>query len=480
MSIVTTSRRRIAAVAAIAVFTVLAGASASWAYWTTQATASVTVKSADLTVTTANFTSINKTFANETLVGTGSVTVTNSTTSPSSQKGQVTLTFTGTGGAAYRGNFSFVVWLSTVANPCTDAATPGTTLASGTWGGTTTYVTPGGSGFSVGESRTYCVRTTVAPATTTWPASGAPSFTPQISAAIALGNYSGTASATGTQQAQYMFPLASPVTSTTTWYYIHRVFTAGNYCADLESGTGPNGIAWPCKSSGTANQSFRFDAVTGKAGYYTIKSNITAGTVLQQNATGTPVTSVAVVAGQANQQWMIQQTSTSYVGTATRYFYQLINASTGQCLTYVTVNGTSAANNQLQMANCDGTASQQFLIVRTMFSGVQGATDTISCSYAAGTTPTFTVAMSAASANTRYEVRIGGTAVGNGTTDASGAGSVGVLRTSVTSNSTQAYEVYEDTGATGDAGTLVATGTFTRGSSTSTTSNSCTATGMGA
>ena len=83
---------------------------------------------------------------------------------------------------------------------------------------------------------------------------------------------------------------------------------------------------------------------------------------------------------QANQQWMIQKNGAGYVsGSAVRAYYQFINASTGQCLTYAAVNETTAALNQLTVDNCDGTASQQFLVVRTMFSGVGGAPDTVSC-----------------------------------------------------------------------------------------------------
>jgi hypothetical protein len=478
MSILSKARRRVAAVAALGVFAVLTGATATWGYWTTQGTATVTTGSANLTVTTANFSTLGKTFANHSLVGTGSVTVTNSTTSTSSQLGAVTLVFSATGAATYGSNFAFVVWLSTGANPCTDAATPGTTLASGTWNNTATYTTPGASGFAVGESRTYCVRTTVNPAAT-WPASGAVTITPRVDASIAVGNYSGTASATATQQTQYLFPVYSPTTTTGAYFYMHRVFTGtttGNYCADLEGGGGPNGIGWPCKSGGTTNQSYRFDAVSGKPGYYTIKSNITAGPVLQQNTSGTPVTAVAAVVGQVNQQWTIQQTGTSYAGTSTRYFYQVINASTGQCLTYATVDGTSAALNQLQMANCDGTASQQFLLVRTMFSGVNGATDTVTCSY---TNPNFRVGFTAGTPNMRYEIRIGGTAYTNVTLGATGTGTLSLPRTSLSGNGTFDYEIYEDTGATGDSGTLVASGSITRANTANSGSNVCSITGLG-
>ncbi len=198
--------------------------------------------------------------------------------------------------------------------------------------------------------------------------------------------------------------------------------------------------------------------------------------MFQQNATGAEVTAVAAVVGQANQQWMLQQSPTSYVGgTSTRSFYQFVNASTGQCLTYAAVNGTSAALNQLTVDNCDGTATQEFLVVRTMFSGVQGATDTISCAYA---NPTFTISLSAAAATMTYELRIGGTAVRTITTNAGGVGAFTYPRSSLATNSTTDYEIYEDTGAAGDAGTLVATGTLTRGSSNA-NGNSCTATGMG-
>jgi|GEM_PF-1557039 len=472
---ITRANRRVAAIAAVATFATLVGASASWAYWTSQATAQVTADSADLTITTANFGTVSKTFGNENLVGTGSVTVTNSTVSSSTQKGAVTLVFSATGStAALRGNFAFTVWLSTGANPCTDAATAGTTLASGTWNAGTTYATGAAGAFSVGESRTYCVRTSIANPATAWPSNGTVTITPQVTGSIVLGNYSGNAAAiTATQTTQYLFPVFTPVTTAGAYFYIHRVFTTpvGNYCADLEGGAGPTGIGWPCKTGGTSNQSWRFDAVSGKAGYYTIKSNITAGTVLQQNASGAPVSAVAAVAGQANQQWLIQQTSTSYAGTATRYFFQFVNASTGQCLTYAAVNGTTAALNQLQMVNCDGTASQQFLTVRTMFSGVNGATDTVSCSY---TNPNFNVALSAAAVGQRYEMRVGATVVA--ATATAGTATLTFPRSSLAA--TADYEVYEDSGAAADPGTLVASGTLTRGTSNA-NGNSCTASGLG-
>ena len=181
-------------------------------------------------------------------------------------------------------------------------------------------------------------------------------------------------------------------------------------------------------------------------------------------------------AGQANQQWMIQKNGTGYVsGGAVRAFFQFVNASTGQCLTYAAVNGTTAALNQLTVDNCNGTATQQFLVVRTMFSGVGGTPDTVSCAYA---NPTFTISFSAAAPNMNYELRIGGTAVATGTTNAAGVGTLTYPRSSLAANSTTNYEIYEDTGATGDAGTLVATGTLTRGSS-NTNGNACTVTGMG-
>lgn len=474
MSALTKVNRRVAAVAAVVVFTTLVGASSAWAYWTTQATAQVTANSADLTVTTANFSSISKTFVNESLASTGSVTVTNSTAGSSPQQGKVTLVFSATGADAHRGNFSFAVWLSTAANPCTSAATPGATLASGTWGGTATYVTPNGGGYSIGESRTYCVRTTVATAAAAWPESGSLLFTPRVAATIALGNYTGAASATATQQTQHLFPVYNPPASPTTWNYIHRVFTtpAGNYCADLEGGSGPNGIGWPCKNSGTANQSYRFEAVSGKAGYFTIRSDVTAGIVLQQNVTGVPVTAVAAVSGQANQQWTLQTTPQNYsAGEVTRAFRQFVNASTGQCLTYASVNGTTAALNRLQMENCDGTASQRFLVVRAMFSGANGGPSTVSCSYASSN---YTVRLDAATPNMRYELREGTTVVEGITADGSGKGSFSRARGSVSMGTTN-FEIYEDSNAAGDAGTLVATGSFSKGI----LSNSCTASGMG-
>ncbi|WP_084038480.1 RICIN domain-containing protein [Demequina sp. NBRC 110053] len=438
-------RRRLALIAGLATFAVLAGTTAGWAYWTTQASVTAPASTANLTVTTANFGSLSATLANEALARTGSFTVTNNTTTSSTQRAAVTLDLSATNGNTYRGNFGYVVWRSTAGNPCTAAATPGPSLVpSGTtWANAASFTTVSGDGFAAGESRTYCVRTTATRTTENWPANGSVTFTPRVDARISLGTYTGAANATATQASQFLFPLHTPTTGASVWAFIHG-WQGGStaHCLDHFSGQSNVG-GWPCKTTGVTNQSWQFTSTGG--GYYTIRTNQSNGLLMQQ--TGTGITMNAASNAQ-NQRWTLQRTNTG--ASSVRAAYQIVNESTGQCIT------RPATDVHATMENCDGGADQSFLVVRNLFSGTGGAPSTVQCSVVSGN---YRITTNAATPNMRYEARLNGAVVAN---TANGSGSLTIdIATSTGASASWTLELYE-VGPGGDAGTRVAIGEASR------------------
>ncbi|MBW4033198.1 MAG: hypothetical protein HIU88_11145, partial [Acidobacteria bacterium] len=76
-----TLRGKLGIAAFLTTFIVLASSTASFAYWQSSQTVTSTVGAANLTISTANLT--GATFTNDTLVSTGSITATNTTTTSS-------------------------------------------------------------------------------------------------------------------------------------------------------------------------------------------------------------------------------------------------------------------------------------------------------------------------------------------------------------------------------------------------------------
>lgn len=465
------TRSRLAAITGIAVLSLLVGSTATWAYWTSQASATVSSSSAQLTVATADFGSVTATVANEALTRTGTVTVTNSTSTASTQAGQVTLTFSATGGDGHRGNFRFAVWDQAVA--ACDVATLPSLEVSGGWdtGGSFT------ADFTPGQSRSYCVRTTSQRATGTWPSSGTVTFQPRVDAQIALGNYRGDASGTATLTTQHLYPLHTPTATAQAWYYIHGWDDGGGeHCLDYYNAQARVG-GWPCKDSGTRNQAWRFVAVASNPGYFVIRTNQGAtGPVMQ--ATGSEVLVTGAVANQASQQWTLQRAAAGFANSGySRPYYQIVNRATGQCLTKPSASGLTS------MANCDGGADQRYVVVRALFSGTNGSTPTVSCTYdGAGT---FLVTVTGGAPTMRYELRVDGDYIIGGATDGSGSMSRDfgwdTAGLPLPNGTAVPFELFEDVGPNtdhaNDPGTRVAAGTISRGATSAT--GACSLSGMG-
>jgi hypothetical protein len=347
-----TARGKLGIVAFLTTFIVLAGSTASYAFWQSTLTVTSTVNAADLTIATSNLTTA--TFGNDVLVSTGSITATNSTTTTSTKTGSVTLTVTGSGALA--ASVTRQVWTTASAANCTATATVPTGTTSTLWS-TSLSLT---STLAPQTASVYCVRSSIASRESVAVVGGAQSFTPNVAGTITLGNFTGSATASATQTTQYIYPAVTP--DTTHWQWIRPNFTNASYdyCLDVSGAATASGtivISYGCKTSGASNQNWKFTA-SGSTGYFTIQprnattlrvdnsSSTTPGAGISVNtAAGTPSTA-------KNQQWQLQQVSAGV--------YEFVNPLSGLCLT--SPSGADQNLGQLTQTACTGSQLQQYLI----------------------------------------------------------------------------------------------------------------------
>lgn len=352
-------RIKLAVATAVTGFLVLAGTTAGFAFWSASNSVNSTVGAATLSITTTNFTSVGYTFGNESLVTTGSVTVTNTTTTTSTQNGALSVTFGPAASATLAGKVTATIWTTGSASNCTAGATVPSGATSALWSASPTVT----ASIAPSASVIYCVRSSIASRDDVDTAGGSLSFQPKISATITVGNFTGSATATTTQSTQYIY--TSTAADLTHWNWIRPNFTSSyNYCLDVSGGGSASGtivISYGCKTSGSANQNWKFIA-SGAAGYYTIQSRgatalrvdnnssmASGGSITVNTASSTPATAT-------NQQWQLQQVSAN--------IFELVNPYSGMCLT--SPSGTSQNLGNLTQAPCSGTVYQQFKVSQAL------------------------------------------------------------------------------------------------------------------
>jgi len=351
---------KLAIAAAITGFLVLAGTTAGFAFWNASNSVSSTVGAATLAMTTTNFTSVGYTFGNETLVTTGSVTVTNTTTTTSTQSGAVSVTFGPAASATLAGKVTATIWTTALATNCNAGATVPGTATIALWS-TSPVLT---ASLAPNASVIYCVRSSIASRETVASAGGSMTFQPQISATITVGNFTGSASATTTQSTQYIYP-GTTTADVTHWNWIRPNFSSTyDYCLDVSGGGNASGtivISYGCKTSGAGNQNWKLTA-SGAAGYYTIQprtatalrvdnnsSSASNGSITVNTAAGAPATAT-------NQQWQLQQISAN--------IYEFVSAYSGLCLT--SPSGTAQNLGNLTQTPCTGSVYQQFKVSQAL------------------------------------------------------------------------------------------------------------------
>lgn len=349
-------RIKLAIATALTGFLVLVGTTAGFAFWSASNSVSSTVTAATLTLSTTNFTSIGYTFGNDTLVTTGSVTVTNTTATTSTKIGAVSMTFGPAASATLAGKVTASIWSTASAANCTAAATVPGSATVALWSASPVL----SSSLATGASVIYCVRSSIASRDVVASGSGSMTFQPMISATITVGNFTGSASATTTQSTQYIYPATTPDVTHWNWIRPNWITASYNYCLDVSGGGGTNGtlvISYGCKNVGASNQNWKFTA-SGATGYSTIQprsatglrvddnSSLTSGGSITVNtASGTPATAT-------NQQWQIQQVSAG--------IYEFVNGYSGMCLS--SPGGTNQNLGNLTQAPCAGTVYQQFKV----------------------------------------------------------------------------------------------------------------------
>ncbi|HTL42177.1 MAG TPA: RICIN domain-containing protein [Pseudolysinimonas sp.] len=355
---------RAAVIAAIVTLSVVAGAAGSWAYWSASGTATLGVGAATLSTTATGWSST--TLGNETiaatggvaLTSTGSVTITNTTSTTSTQTPTLTASFTrASGSSALAAATTLTVWPVASAAACTPSATP-TGATSGTWSAGVTVTTPLGAG----ASQVYCLRNTISDRQAADDASGALTFTPQLSAQLGIGSFTGGATATSTISTQYLYPLAS--VSGGSWNYIIRA--GSTWCWDVSgygSADGSALIAYGCKNNSDTNQDFRFVDSDGD-GYGDIQprhaTNLRVAAATS-TASGSAVDMRTADTGSTVQQWQPQVVATGV--------YQFVNRYSGLCLSLPAVS--TGVTTQV---TCTGAADQKFTFTQRAVIPLSGLT----------------------------------------------------------------------------------------------------------
>lgn len=341
-------RRRFAATTAVvglALFSVLAGAGTSYAYWTASTATTVSATTGDVDVTVGGFAA--GTIQNHVTQSVGYVTVTNTTLQNASSTTPTALTLQvkrDTGDAGFAAAASVVVWPAagnSSAN-CTLSATA-TGGLSGNW---STGVTLTGT-LAKGASAVYCVRTTVDPAGA-GAAGGTTSFAAKVQATLAVQNFTGSASSTSPMSTAFIYPLGSTVTGTS--LRVHVGSLATGLCLDV-SGNGGNGgavIPWGCHTN--TNQQWQF-AASGSYVNITPQHNTGVRLAATSTANGAAVLVVSTSTGSQLQDWQLQTTGTGQ--------FQLVNRASGYCLTSGSTSGQQDV--AMTVAPCDGSLAQRFL-----------------------------------------------------------------------------------------------------------------------
>ncbi len=343
-------RRRFRAtvtVAAIAVFSVLAGTGVSYAYWSASASRTVSSTTGNVEVTVSGFSA--GVIQNHVTQTVGHVTVTNTTVQNTSSTTPATLSLTvgASGGNAFAAAADVVVWPAagnSSANCTLGATTPGS--KSGSW---SPGVTITGS-LAKGASAIYCVRTTVAHPVDAGSASGTTTFPATVSATLNVHNFTGTATTAPTMSTAHIYPLGSPTLNSAMRIRLGSI--TGRNCLDV-SGSGGAGtivIQWGCH--GNPNQQWRITSVAG-TDYVRLAPEHAPTTRLAATSTSNGANIVIQTANTANtlQDWQFQQSGTGR--------YQLVNRATGYCLTSQSL--TADVGTAMTQTPCNSTDFQWFL-----------------------------------------------------------------------------------------------------------------------
>ncbi len=346
-------------VAGITTFLLLAGTGVSYAAWTAGAQATSTASAATLGISTSGFTSNAFSFQNHLLTTTGSVTLTNTTDTPSTTPGAYTMTLGYTGSSVLASKLAVSVWPTTNPSGCASVGSPPMGTVTGFWDTVATTGSPLTGSLAKGTSQSYCLRVSSAERGQLASTAGALTIQPSISASLKVGNWSQSASATTTQSTAWIFPAFGPTPNT--WYQVKNQGTGDCldvFGANTTSGTGA--IDYACKAgnaTGDYNQQWKFTRATGD--YFDMTPR--HAQAVRLDVVGGSTATLAAVDVQTDdgarmsQEWQLQKQPSGDV-------YQIVNRKSGMCLQ---VYNTSVYTPEIEYAQavCDGTAGQSYTLI---------------------------------------------------------------------------------------------------------------------
>jgi hypothetical protein len=317
----------------------LAPGSSAIAAWSTRVSASGSVSAGRLGIVFAGgFSSIA--FTNSSLSSTSSVGVTN-TTRDTTAAADLELTLSGPADSQLASATNIAVWSVPDPTDCDSSVEPSADAIIGTWADPV-VLTDGP--LSPGETKNYCVRSSVASRQAVATPAGAQSFEANIAAHLALHSFSADIVTSSQIASAHMFSFALLPDA---WY--NFMPSGQDACLDvsdgLSAGAGSGLGTYPCWGSYSPDQWFGFAPRSGslvgiRAGVADLHAEAHAdGTVSLQ--TDQPAN--------ASQAWEPQLVSPGV--------FQFVSDVTGKCLSVPPSFGPASVQ------DCDGTPGQSFVAV---------------------------------------------------------------------------------------------------------------------
>jgi hypothetical protein len=326
--------------ASAAILSTLAMGPSATAAWSARLTASGSVSAGSVGIAFAGgLPAIG--FTNSSLSSTAPIGVSNTTVTETAPAAELQLSLSGPAESGLAVVTSLTVWSVPAPSECDGGSAPGADAVTGTWAN---GVTLNGGPLSPGETKAYCIRSSVGSRQAVAAITGAQSFEAHVAAHLVLHSFSSSASSLSEMASAHMFPFAS---LTDAWY--NFMPSGQDACLDVSDGlsAGPgSGLGtYPCWGSYSADQWFASvpfsDHLVGiRAGVADLRAEAQAdGAVLLQ----------ADDPSNPSQWWEPQLVSPGVV--------QFVSDLTGMCLTVPPSFGPAS------MSVCDGSPGQSFVAV---------------------------------------------------------------------------------------------------------------------
>jgi hypothetical protein len=330
------------ALTSVVVLSVLTAPSAASAGWSARVTATGSVSAGSLAVAFGGALPL-ATFTNSSLSSTGSVSISNTTSSATAPPADLEVVFAGPS-TPFAAATNLVVWPAVDASGCLAASTPGAGAVTGNWASGVTLAI---EAVPRGATQIACVRTSVNARQDAATTTGYQSFAAGVQARLTLHAFSAQASSASAVGSALIFPFS---TLGNFWYNI-KPASDSTRCFDVTGGIGavPGTVlgTYTCHTTydpGLANQWFTLMPISGSL--VAFRSSTSQNLFASASSTGAVTMQLRNVSDRA-QSWEPQLQSPG--------LYQFVNDATGLCLSAVV-----GASGPTSVRECDGSAGQSF------------------------------------------------------------------------------------------------------------------------